>query len=591
MNAVTPTQKSTPVEVYVGQVLPPEKATDLFKSLPRHISPDRFERNLHNALMNNPDLMKADPRLVYREISKAVSLGLLLDPQLGEAYLIMAWNGKASRLEPQLRVGYRGLIKLGRQSGEITSIYAHEVCQNDFIECVLGDEKRLVHKPDLFGNRGPIVGYYAVVKYEGGETDFEPMTVAQVHEIRDRSDGWKAFKAEKIRSTPWSTDEVEMAKKTVIRRLVKRVPQSPELQEAIKIEDAAEAIIDGTAREIGRRTMEPPPAPRVTHAPAHNVVPLGRSAPDEVEMPDLPAELDRRPQQAARQTPVRPTDGQGSFSDERVPSGQAPNTETAAEPMGAAQDAGKVTTPANPASDLSESESSFDAEASLAELEEQLSTVTAPEHIEEIRALYVDDVEQYTRSQREKADYLFEQAEKRLAPKDPFVIPERFVDARGYAVFIMTAVNNTTDHVTAKRLQGAWNGSKAHREALKLGEGDLYKDLLAKVKAALAEYPQPAAQSPQDGPEPPPAPGQPPVADPPPAPAQADPFTPPEMHDENAYLAFIEEITAAATTPEHKERLDEVWKNNQLRLLAKVTPAMRKRCHSLVTTALANIKG
>ena len=80
-------------------------------------------------------------------------------------------------------------------------------------KAVLGDDKKLVHEPDVFGERGPIVGYYAVVKYRDGDSDFEPLTIAQAHAIRDRSDGWKAFKADKIKSTPWSTDEVEMSKK------------------------------------------------------------------------------------------------------------------------------------------------------------------------------------------------------------------------------------------------------------------------------------------------------------------------------------------------------------------------------------------
>src|SRR5690606_10624394 len=155
----------------------------------------------------------------------------------------------------------RGLIKLGRQSGEISMIYAHEVHANDVLDVDQGAEKKLVHKPNLFGDRGPLVGYYAVVKYKDGDFDFEPLTIAQAHKIRDRSDGWKAFQAGKIKSTPWATDEEEMAKKTAIRRLTKRVPQSPELAEAIRIEDAAEHS-DGTAAAALTPPRPPvPPAP------------------------------------------------------------------------------------------------------------------------------------------------------------------------------------------------------------------------------------------------------------------------------------------------------------------------------------------
>ena len=266
MNAVTTVTKPSKLDNIRAEILPPDRKQEFFAGLPAHVKPDRFMRNLDNALMSNPDLMECDPRLIFREVSKAAALGLYLDPQLGEAYLIAAWNGKKKRKEPQLRIGYRGLIKLGRQSGEISQIYAHEVHANDVFKAVLGDDKKLVHEPDVFGERGPIVGYYAVVKYKEGDSDFEPLTIAQAHAIRDRSDGWKAFKAEKIKSTPWSTDEVEMSKKTAIRRLTKRIPQSPELAEALQIEDAAE---HSDAINI---SAAPPPRPPVPpQPPVHQI--------------------------------------------------------------------------------------------------------------------------------------------------------------------------------------------------------------------------------------------------------------------------------------------------------------------------------
>src|SRR5205085_716082 len=105
-------------------------------SLPSHIKFDRFERGLTNAVMQNPKLLLCDPRLVFREVAKLVGLGLVLDPQLGEAYLFPARGN-----EPQARVGYRGLMKLARQSGEIAIIYPHEVCANDHFEVSLGTGK------------------------------------------------------------------------------------------------------------------------------------------------------------------------------------------------------------------------------------------------------------------------------------------------------------------------------------------------------------------------------------------------------------------------------------------------------------------
>ena len=260
MNAIVPVQR-TKVEVYVGEVLPPDRLSQVMASLPSHVKPERFERNLVVAVTQHPKLLQCDPAAVFNEVSKAAALGLYLDPQLGEAYLITGggWAGGPA-LTPQLRLGYRGLSKLARQSGDLKGTpYAHEVYDADVFEAVLGTDKKLAHKPDFTKDRGKVILYYAAVKFEDGETDFEIMSIPQIHRIRDRSDGWRAFKAGKIKSTPWSTDEEEMAKKTVLRRLLKRLPQSPEIADALGIDDAdfREPIESAPRQSIGQRLGGP----------------------------------------------------------------------------------------------------------------------------------------------------------------------------------------------------------------------------------------------------------------------------------------------------------------------------------------------
>ena len=287
MNAIV--QKMTsPVEDFIAEVLDPPRMAEIVRELPAHIKPALFQRNLFHAVMANPDLMNFSPGLVFREVSKAVSLGLLLDPMLGEAYIVVAYNYKSKSKEPQLRPGYRGLMKLARQSGEIKMIYAHEVCQNDVIDCELGIDKRLVHKPVVFGDRGKIIGYYAVVKLANGDSDFEPMSVEQIHTIRDRTDAWKAFSTGAIKSTPWATDESEMAKKTAIRRLLKRTSQSPELAEAIRLDDANE--YQGAARAVPA-----PPTPMRISAPSPSAAPQ----PQQRAAPRLPPAPPPAPPKAA----------------------------------------------------------------------------------------------------------------------------------------------------------------------------------------------------------------------------------------------------------------------------------------------------
>jgi recombination protein RecT len=250
-------RKLSPVEVFVGEVISPDKEKDVIDALPAGVDPKRFKHSLTVAVMQNPNLMKIHPGLLFREVSKAASLGLSMDPQLGEAYMVISRNSKANRDEPQLRVGWKGLAKLARQSGEITLIYAHAVHERDITDghfrVTLGAEPQLIHEPDIFTDRGPVVGYYAVTKYRDGDFDFEPMSVEEIHKIRDKTDAYRAFRAGRIKSTPWADWEQEMARKTVIRRLLKRSPMSAEMQAAVKLIDEEETgVIDDT-----------PPAPQL----------------------------------------------------------------------------------------------------------------------------------------------------------------------------------------------------------------------------------------------------------------------------------------------------------------------------------------
>lgn len=237
--------KPTQLDSYWAEVLPPQKAANLYRSLPAHIKPAVFERNLLNAFMASPELMQFPPALVYREIAKAAALGLYLDPLLGEAYIVIAYNYKTKRQEPQLRVGYKGFMKLARQTGNVTTIYCHEVHAFDEVEADFGHPLVFHHRPRLFTERGPIVGYAALIAFKDGNFDFEPMSLKQCYAVRDRSDAWKAYKENKIRSTPWSTDENEMCKKTNLRRLLKRQEQSPEIVRANQIEDEADYGVSG----------------------------------------------------------------------------------------------------------------------------------------------------------------------------------------------------------------------------------------------------------------------------------------------------------------------------------------------------------
>lgn len=211
----------------------------IIRSLPKGFNFDRMCRAVINAISTTPSLAKCTASSLFLATVKGFSLGLEPNGPMQEGYLVPFKNNKKDVHEAQFMPGYRGLIALARRSGEIAVIYAREVYKNDYIEVVEGLERKLIHKPLLWGDRGELLGFYGVFTLKTGEPDFEVMTIKDIEDIRARS---KA-----ATEGPWVTDYNEMGRKTVIKKLLKRAPMSIELAGAIEQENKA---LEGQGNDI-----------------------------------------------------------------------------------------------------------------------------------------------------------------------------------------------------------------------------------------------------------------------------------------------------------------------------------------------------
>lgn len=211
------TQPSNPIVALQSGVL--KRQSEIAKALPGHVSADKFIRTAQTAIALTRNIEKASPSSLLAACTRAAADGLILDGR--EAALVVDYNG-----EVQYRPMMRGLLKLAYNSGQISKVSVQVVCENDAFEYVLGDDERIVHTLNLRAPRGAPYAVYATATLKDGAVIREVMTTAQVNAIRDRSDAYRAFKAGKIKSTPWSTDWEEMARKTVFRRLSKYLPSS-----------------------------------------------------------------------------------------------------------------------------------------------------------------------------------------------------------------------------------------------------------------------------------------------------------------------------------------------------------------------------
>jgi recombination protein RecT len=222
-----------------------QKKGELAKMLPKTLSIERLLKVATIAATTTPALLKCDIPSLVAAIGQCAQLGLEPNTVLGHAYLV-PFNTKRKDAEGRERwvnsvqviIGYKGLIELARRSGQIVSIAAHEVCQNDKFELAYGLDEKLNHMPNM-GERGPVIGFYAVAKLKDGGYSFEFMSTHQVLQIRENSQGFQqAKKYNKEGAHPWTVHFVEMGRKTAIRRLAKYLPLSIEFSTAAALDEA-----------------------------------------------------------------------------------------------------------------------------------------------------------------------------------------------------------------------------------------------------------------------------------------------------------------------------------------------------------------
>ena len=186
------------------------------------------------ALMANDYLAKVagqKPGTLQNAIINIASIGISLNPALKHAYLVPRKGGVC------LDLSYMGLLHLAQSSGVILWGQCKIVRANDTYQNA-GLSKEPNHLANTFGDRGEIVGAYCTVKTIDGDYLTEEMNIAEIFEIRGRSEAFKK------NNGPWKTDEGEMIRKTVVKRAYKYWPKCERLGSAIQmLNDNGEGIV------------------------------------------------------------------------------------------------------------------------------------------------------------------------------------------------------------------------------------------------------------------------------------------------------------------------------------------------------------
>lgn len=268
---------------------------DLRTALPPHMPPERFIRVVLTAVQNNPDLLAADRQSLWNSCMRAAQDGLLPDGREGA---IVIYNTKVRGPDGQDRWIKKaqwmpmvfGILKKIRNSGQLAMITARVVYGGDKYRAWIDDDgEHVLYEASETPDKNIVRCIFAMAKTKDGELLVEPLTPADIDKIRSISRAKD--------KGPWVDWWDEMAKKSAIRRLSKRLPMSSDLDDLIRRDDD---LYDLTPAADDPALAAPRRAASVASAFDHFA-----------DAAAAPARIAKQPQPAAGDQGSQPEAGQG----------------------------------------------------------------------------------------------------------------------------------------------------------------------------------------------------------------------------------------------------------------------------------------
>lgn len=202
------------------------------RALPKHLDADRLIRLAVTAWSTNPNIRQCSGQSIMASLMVAAQIGL--EPGVaGQGYLI-PYKSTCTFVP-----GWQGLVGLLNNSGRATA-WTGAVFEGDEWQFQLGSAPICRHIPGPnFGDPDKMIWVYACGKVNGSEQPVvEAWPMSRVWRHRDRFN--------KVGQKHYSFQHPEMyARKVVLLQVLKYMPRSIELNNAIVASDAA---------EIGRAT-------------------------------------------------------------------------------------------------------------------------------------------------------------------------------------------------------------------------------------------------------------------------------------------------------------------------------------------------
>ncbi|WP_127524636.1 recombinase RecT [Mesorhizobium sp. Z1-4] len=300
----------TPIKEFQEQVEQREQA--FASSLPAHIPMERFKRVVLRAVQKDPNLLNADRVSLLSAAMDAANDGLLPDGREGAMVVYNTKQGNGWIKKVQWMPMIFGILKKVRNSGELKALSVRIVYGGDQFRHWIDENGEHLHyeaadNPDKSIFRRA----FAQALTNSGGVYLEVMDAEDIEKVRNVSRAKD--------KGPWVDWFEEMAKKTVLRRLAKRLPMSTDLDDLMRRDDALydmegakdrrqveaprmlsdrlDALADMRGTDIdhdgGTEDVDPDPSAAVDEAPANE-----KAEPAKAEKPKPETESGPEPQAA-----------------------------------------------------------------------------------------------------------------------------------------------------------------------------------------------------------------------------------------------------------------------------------------------------
>ena len=229
------------------------------KALPSVLTPERYTRMVMTALSTNPQLQSCTPESFLGAVMQAAQLGVEPNTPLGQAYLIPYKNKRKigdkwyDVLECSFQLGYKGLLDLAYRSGEVSIVDAQAVHENDEFSYEYGLEPKLKFKPAL-KDRGPVIAYYAMFRTRQAGYNFTVMSKEDIVAFKNQYS-----QAAGSKYSPWNTNFDAMAKKTVLKQVLKYAPLKSDFVKAVAADETVKTDIQPDMADLNSETINVTP--------------------------------------------------------------------------------------------------------------------------------------------------------------------------------------------------------------------------------------------------------------------------------------------------------------------------------------------